>query len=311
MKMRWSILCGANFFSRFHPSPGCYPLCMPGFFYRCRIAIFQGRNLRSTGVAPIYFPAWPRAAAVAAVRRLAGHIRRVEGTKPANLTFAAVAATSLGSVSTSSNPASYDPKSGNISNGSQGFSGTVAEGQWRTDAKGNRLRMTSPAGTKFVRQVDMVEARGNQAWHRGVIGFETQGMPKSGKMTYAGTTSGQAMKFGVDEGPTLTDFDGKVRVEADIASGKGNYRISDVRATDGTSPAPFRSLSSDFAISGNRISSDQSSTRMDSGPGQPMGPPWDSVTNGAFYDPNTAEVGAGYQVMSTASRINGAFVAKR
>ncbi|MDT1063347.1 transferrin-binding protein-like solute binding protein [Paracoccus sp. CPCC 101403] len=241
----------------------------------------------------------------------AGTSAGFEGTKPANLTFAAVAATSLGSVSTSSNPASYDPKSGNISTGSQGFSGTVAEGQWRTDGKGNRLRMTSPAGTKFVRQVDMVEARGNQNWHRGVIGFETQSMPKSGKMTYAGTTSGQAMKFGVDEGPTLTDFDGKVRVQADIASGKGNYRISDVRATDGTSPAPFRSLSSDFSISGNRISSDQSSTRMDSGPGQPMGRPWHSVTNGAFYGPNAAEVGAGYQVMSTESRINGAFVAKR
>ncbi len=108
-----------------------------------------------------------------------------------------------------------------------------------------------------------------------------------------------------------TDFEGEVRVEADISSGKGNYRVSDVRASGGTSPAPFQNLTSKFEIKGNQISSITVPGSLDSGKGQPLGKAYHSVTNGAFYGPNAAEVGAGYQIDTTSGRINGAFVAKR
>lgn len=233
-----------------------------------------------------------------------------DSDKPATLRYATVAPTGLGSRSTSSNAVEYDPNAGTINTGSDGYSGPVADGEWRTDANGNRLRMTNPANTRFVRQVDMVEGRGENLWHRGVVGFETQTMPKSGKMTYNGTTSGQAMQFGT-EGPTVTNFNGNVRVEADMASGQGSYHVSGVQASDGTSAAPFRTLSSGFKISGNQISSLRETPTINSGPGQPLGSAWSSTTSGAFYGPNAAEVGAGYQVLGTSGRVNGAFVAKR
>lgn len=55
----------------------------------------------------------------------------------------------------------------------------MKEGEWRTASRGNRILMTNPANTKFVRQVDMVEGQGEKIWQRGVIGFETENMPKS------------------------------------------------------------------------------------------------------------------------------------
>lgn len=235
-----------------------------------------------------------------------------EARKPATLTFTAVAPSPLGSLSTSSNNAKYDPKAGTITTGHNGYAGPVREGEWRTDSRGNRILMTNPADTKFLRQVEMVEARGQKLWHRGVVGFETQSMPRSGNMTYRGTTSGEVMKFGTNgSGPTFTSFEGNVRVEADIASGKGSYRISGVRASDGTSDAPFRSLSSDISIEGSQISAIRNSTVLNSGPGQPLGEAWANSTNGGFYGPNATEVGAGYQVMAIGGRVNGAFVAKR
>lgn len=118
------------------------------------------------------------------------------------------------------------------------------------------------------------------------------------------------MKFGVG-GPTYTDFNGGVRVNADFASGKGRYRISGVRASDGTSDAPFRTLSSDLTIDGSQISSVRGSTVLSSGPGQPLGEVWVSSTSGRFYGHNAAEVGAGYHVRSSDSIVIGAFVAKR
>ncbi len=43
--------------------------------------------------------------------------------------------------------------------------------------------MTNPADTRFVRQVEVVTKAPGAMWQRGVIGFETKTMPKSGKMT--------------------------------------------------------------------------------------------------------------------------------
>lgn len=233
--------------------------------------------------------------------------------RSATLTLTAVTPASGGSMSTSTNNVQYSPNAGTISARQELYSGPVTEGKWRTDARGNRILMTNPANTTFVRQVEIVESSGNRGWHRGVVGFETQNMPKSGRITYNGTTSGQVMVYGVHGSTesTTTDFDGNVRVEADIASGRGNYRISGVRASDGTSDAPFRTLSSDISIDGSRISAVRGTSALNSGPGQPLGEAWANSTNGAFYGPNAAEVGAGYQVLSTHSRINGAFVAKR
>lgn len=241
-----------------------------------------------------------------------------ETKQPATLTLTTVARSPLGSTAMSSNGEVYNPKTGRISS-AIAYTGPVAEGEWRTGAGGDRMRMTNPAGTKFVRQVDIVEAREDKIWHRGVIGFETERMPRTGKVTYNGTTSGQVMKFGYINNenpsesfePTTTDFDGSVKVQADLGSGKGNIRVSNVRSSDGRSKAPFRSLSSDITIDGSRIYDVDDAMVLDSGRGQPLGEAWSTRTSGAIFGPNAEEIGGGYLVRSENAIINGGFVAKR
>ncbi|WP_273691963.1 hypothetical protein [Ketogulonicigenium vulgare] len=122
----------------------------------------------------------------------------------ANLNRATVAPTTQGSVATTSNGASYNPASGTMVTGSgQGagpneYSGTYIEGQWGTDRNGNRLLVTNPGNTQFVRQIEVVGTNilGVSQWHRGVIGFVTPEMPRSGNFTYRGVTNGVALGSG-------------------------------------------------------------------------------------------------------------------
>lgn len=215
--------------------------------------------------------------------------------------------------------AQVDPQKGRIRLDPNGnyteldqYDGPYAEGRWVDDGQGNRIRVTNPDRLVYVRRFQAQMGGGTNQF--GVIGLPTAQRPASGTLTYQGTSTGLIKRVLANDPLKVVEsgFEGRSRITADITTGQGTMRVTDIVPHQSWGPK-VTSIEAPFELNGRVFEEGDSQ-------GVLVVPEGRQVTTrtavyGAFYGPRAAEVGMSYAVSSsgpqTATQITGHATGKR
>ncbi|PZO63745.1 MAG: hypothetical protein DI498_12990 [Paracoccus denitrificans] len=198
----------------------------------------------------------------------------------------------------------YNPRTKRLEAGDV-FNGTIRDGGSATDRDGNRINVTNPDRTRYVRRFAASNSNGSRVYN-GVMGFETEEMPRSANLTYNGTTDGYLTTEG-----TTREYDARVRMTANTATGRGTYKMNNVKAKDGRSMS-LTGVSENVVLDDESFQSAQDgSLKISSGRNKALGSEVEGSNVGFFYGPDAQEVGGGYYYSTTEAILTGRYTGKR
>lgn len=227
-----------------------------------------------------------------------------DGDKAGEISIAAVRITNGAPEIGRADDATYNPRTKRLEAGGV-FDGTIRDGGSAIDRNGNGINVTNPDRTRYVRRFAASNSDASRVYN-GVMGFETEEMPRSASLTYNGTTDGYLMTEG-----TTREYDARVRMTANTATGRGTYKMNNVKARDGRSMA-LTGISENVVLDDETFQSARDgSLNISSGRNKTLGSEVGGRNVGFFYGPDAQEVGGSYYYGTTEAAITGRYTGKR